>query len=178
MLLHVVPVLMTVAGLSAAPALTIHAIDFSNCGNALDDVGSAAEDAAGKARDAESAEDEFQSEKDDYDSCRRFPDVYDLLQDGCRSKRRDAKNAQDALESAISDLRSALDDLDSAMSDVQSACGYSFVPAAPVSGVSPARQGICTKVRRLKTTMKPQELAGLCKRVMTETECSACLTSP
>lgn len=170
--------IITAVNVHLAPAVASQAVDFSSCASALDDVSSAADDAASKARDAESAEDEYQTTKDEYETCRRFPEIYDLFQDGCRSKLRDAKNAQDDLESATGDLVSALDDLDNAIDDVQSVCGHTFVPATAVSGVSSERQSLCTKIRRLRATLKPQDLVELCRRFMSETECGACLSAP
>ena len=119
--LRVALVLSATVILPVALSPSPDSVDFSSCASALDEVAPAAEDAAGKARDAESAEDEFQSEKEEYDRCRRFPDIYDHLEDGCRSRRRDAEDAQGQLESAVTDLKSALDELQSAMSGVQRA---------------------------------------------------------
>jgi hypothetical protein len=67
----------------------------------LDDVSINADDAASKSSEVESAEEQFTSEKKEYDTCRSFPDDYDLLQDGCQCERIDAENAGAELESAM-----------------------------------------------------------------------------
>jgi hypothetical protein len=96
------------ACLVSATAYTSETADFSSCTSALEDLSSAAEDAESQSRDAESAEDEFKSQKEDYDSCRRFPDVYDLLEDGCRSSRQDVQDAQETLQSSVDTSKPAI----------------------------------------------------------------------
>lgn len=176
---RVVRVLVTSTIVGVPPAAPSSlAIDFSTCASALEDVSGAGDDAATKARDAEEAADDLESERDEYDRCRRFPDIYDLLQDGCRSKLREVKNAQEEFESAQGDLTRALDDLNGAMTDVQDACGVSLVAATPVPGVSQARQRTCSRLRKLRATMKAPELDEFCRRFMSEVECNACLKAP
>ncbi len=155
------------------------AVSYSGCASELDELKNAAEEAINASRRAKSAEEEYESKKSDYDRCRRFPDTYDFLGDQCRSKYRYAKDAQDELGYAVGRLQSALSSVDIATQDVKSSCGYSFAnPATPMIGVKPEHQRMCATIKRLKSTMKVEDLLGLCNKTMGETECQACLSRP
>jgi len=159
----------------------IYAVDWASCGSALDDVRSAADNASDLAQEAGQAKDEFESARDEYQECRQFPEVYDLLKDGCQSQREEAESARENLEVAVQSVTDALDEVDRAMSDVGDSCGHQIVHttrAQPVPGVSAGNQKICSTLRRSRNGTSSASLMGLCKTVMPETECRACLSAP
>ena len=129
------------------------AADLGYCADALDSIRKAASnasDAANKAEDEEQeledAEDELESAKDELNNCLTFPDIYDLLDDGCQSYRWDVSSAYSDYEYAnndygyaINNLISELDTLAYKIRSMESSCGYEF-----------------TKVVVLKQDKKPQ----------------------
>jgi hypothetical protein len=97
--------LLALAGRSASQ-------DYSSCEYDLDRLRRAARDASQAAADTE-------SECEEYQSCREFPDIYDLLEDGCSSQRF-------ACESARSTLASELSNVESKIRSASISCGYTF----------------------------------------------------
>ena len=88
---------------AAAPA-----IDWTDCQDELEQMQSATSDASEAAEDAN-------SKLEDLENCRRDPDTFDLMQDGCRSVRSD-------YESAVEDFESKMEDVDARIRSVQSSC--------------------------------------------------------
>lgn len=157
---------------------TARSADWASCASALDDLSSAASEASDAAERVARTERDFKSAKEEYEQCRRFPDIYDLLDDGCRSKRQDAEDARDELKSRVHRLKGELDDVDSVMSDVESSCGYQLVPATPIPGVSAAHQSLCRTIRRSRSSLPADSLKQLCLNFMSEAECNSCLSAP
>ena len=83
--------------LVASPAA--FAQDPSSCASALEDLSSEAEEAKVEADDAEQECEQSESDCDEYRSCRAFPDIYDLLGDGCLSNRMDCEMSKQTCES-------------------------------------------------------------------------------
>ncbi len=69
----------------------------SSCRSQIDNVESAAQAALRAQQEVTDAYEEYEQKREDLRSCLLFPDVYDLMQDGCRSRRWDAQTARDEL---------------------------------------------------------------------------------
>src|SRR5437667_8049320 len=98
--------------ITAAPAGRGTLLELDSCHDDLDRLRRAASDASDAAEDAD-------SKRKDFEDCKRDPDIYDLMRDGCHGRQSD-------YQSALSDLESKMDDLDSRLQSVQSSCGYEF----------------------------------------------------
>ncbi|MBU2227408.1 MAG: hypothetical protein KJ936_07035, partial [Proteobacteria bacterium] len=90
-----------------SPSLS-NSTDWYSCADDLDRLRRAARDAADVANDVK-------SKADDFENCKRFPDIYDLIQDRCRGKAYD-------YQSALSNLESELNTVDRRIRSVSSSC--------------------------------------------------------
>lgn len=97
---------------------------FASCKFDLETLGECAEDAAFEARQADSACQQF-------DSCRQFPETFDLLRNGCSDDR-------EQCASATRRLGNALQTVDSAINGVRASCGLT---SEAVGTKKPARGG-------------------------------------
>jgi hypothetical protein len=123
-----------------------------------------------RATDASEAAETAKSKLDDLDECRRYPETYDLLHDGCRSRRSD-------YESAMDDLQSNLDDIDSSLRSVQDSCGYNF-SLKTMSSADAAQRSLCRSYKRLMSLgVSPSDVLKQCKPQMGDNGCKACLDS-
>jgi hypothetical protein len=83
-----------------------------------------ARDAAEIASDLESMESDLENLKDEYENCLQFPDVYDLMGDGCRYKRDEYNDKVQAYNGRLEELSSQLSDFVSRTKMALSECGY------------------------------------------------------
>jgi hypothetical protein len=83
-----------------------------------------ARDAAETASDLESMKGDLENLKDEYENCLRFPDVYDLMDDGCRSKGDEYNDKVRDYNGHLEELRSQLSDFVSRTKRALSGCGY------------------------------------------------------
>jgi hypothetical protein len=97
------------AGLIRAQSVST---DWDRCHRELKNTEESTSDASRAAADAS-------SKLEDYESCRSDPATYDLMHDGCRTRRLD-------FESAIGDVQGKMENLDSLLRTVQSSCDYQF----------------------------------------------------
>ena len=154
--------------LADTPAAQPPPLELDSCHDDLDRVRRTASDASDTAEDAKSKSDEL-------DDCKRAPQIYDLLRDGCRSRRSD-------YQSALSDLESRMDDLDSRLRSVQSSCGYEFT-INKMSDLQAAQRHLEASQLRLCTSLKglmslgvpPDKALQMCKANTNEQLCKACL---
>lgn len=154
--------------LSAAPAVRAPSLDLDSCHDDLDRLHKTASDASDAAEDAK-------SKYNDLEDCTQDPDVYDVLRDGCRSRR-------DDYQSALSDLADKMDDVDSRLQSVQSSCEYEFT-INRMSGVEAAqlrleasKRRLCASVRKLVSLGMSRDAAlQMCKANTDEQFCKACL---
>jgi hypothetical protein len=155
-----------------------HAQDWSSCASELDSLKRRANDASSVAQDMESKQSRLKSAESDLRQCLSAPQVFDLLQDGCHSKRSDYESSKSAYGSQLESLRSSLDDVDSKIRNVSSSCGTDLsrtLGAAPTipSGVKSPEQ--CAVYLRYKGRMPAQALIDTCAKQMTTEECRKCL---
>lgn len=101
--------------IATVPSVAI-AENLSSCTSSLSDL----EDGA---REAHSSAEEAESECQEYEDCRTFPEVYDLLEDGCELSRM-------GCHSAVNSLNAELAGLALTVSFVERACGLDFSEAS------------------------------------------------
>lgn len=124
--------------------LSAQGADWDSCADDLSSLRRAAGDASDAAEEASSAKDEFESKKDDLENCVNFPEVYDLMRDGCQSARWDYESARSDYESTLSNLESELDTVDSRLRSVSWSCGFQFSFTAPRSELpNPKSDRLC-----------------------------------
>src|SRR5713101_4931568 len=153
---------------SVAPTAHAPTLDLDSCHDDLDRLRRAASDASDAAEDAE-------SKRKDFEDCKRDPDIYDLMGDGCHGRRSD-------YQSALSDLESKMDDLDSRLQSVQSSCGYEF-SVNRLSSLEAAQRHQQAAQRRLCVSfqgflglgMPPESVLQMCEKNMDVQWCKACL---
>jgi hypothetical protein len=161
---------LTPAGLVAIIISVACAADWSSCADDLDRLRRA-------SRDAADAAEQVKSKSDELESCRQFPEVYDLLRDRCRSYAWD-------YQSAVSALSSELSTVDSRVRSANLSCGYelsTFGPPAAKRGSdqrgTPAAR-LCALIQSYRGRIPDDQLVQLCAGSMPETECRKCLSSP
>lgn len=150
-------------GLLVSTSIAAYAprIDWEDCQGDLEQTKQVADDASDAAEDVH-------SKLEDFDECRENPDVYDLLQDGCKSKK-------DDYESALDDFRDKMDDLDTQVQSIQSSCGYEFT-VNRMSASEAAQERLCSSYRKfLMLGMTPATVLQQCKQHMNEPWCQSCL---
>lgn len=140
------------------------------CKSALGDIESAVSDAQRARRDAEDSYEAYKRAADDFNTCRRFPDIYDLWKDGCRSKYSDAESAKRRAESDLDTFTSRFRSVVDATEDSASRCGYS----RPQPGQAASRTcRVIAMMRRTTDEAKTLEFCG--KLGVTEPECRRCM---
>jgi hypothetical protein len=92
------------------------AADLPSCASNLSDLEDEASQAHNSAEEAE-------SECEEYENCRSFPDVYDLLEDGCASSKLECHSATDTLKSELAGLAVTI-------WAIEQACGVDFSDTA------------------------------------------------
>ena len=148
--------LLGTCGAASAPE-----IDWGDCQDELDQMHT-------DASDASEAADDVKSKLEELEDCRRDPDTFDLMQDGCRSLRSD-------YESAVDDFQSKMDDVDSRVHSVQSSCNYEFT-VNRLSASDAAQRRLCASYKKFLTLgLTPTDVIQRCKQHMTEEWCRSCL---
>ena len=142
--------------LCASPASSA---DWDSCADDLARLGRASRNAADAANDVK-------SKADDFESCKRNPDFYDFMRDGCRSKAYDYQSATSTLESELSTV-------DSRVRSVSLSCGMNLSSRrrVPSSG-----NQMCDLIRSYKNRLPLETLIKSCTQSMSEAECRKCLS--
>lgn len=154
--------------LSLAAPLIVRAADWDSCADDLDRLRRA-------SRDAADAAEQVKSKHEELDNCRRYPDTYDLMRDRCRSYVWD-------YESTVSSLQSELSTVDSRIRSVRSSCGYDLATLSPPSrrmapgGVQSPGARLCTLLQGYRGRIPDDQLAQICSKSMSESECRKCLS--
>lgn len=151
----------------------LFAADWSSCQDDLDTLRTRAFEASDAAEQVHQAADELETKRQEWQDCRAFPDIHDLLRNGCRSQRSDYQSARDEYESAKGNLESELDSVDSAIGSASASCEYSFSAgsASPRARIDP----MCRLLQRYKGRVPPATLLDMCKKSRSEEDCKRCL---
>ncbi|MEO6746460.1 MAG: hypothetical protein ABIN08_18425 [Caldimonas sp.] len=158
--------------------LAAGAQDWSTCANDLDYLRRRSDDASSAAKEADEAKQKFEREKEEFETCRRFPQSYDLYRDGCRSKRADAESALSQYKSSVSEVASKLSDVDSKVRSVASSCASDVSavlgpPPKVPDGV--ANPQLCRTVLGFRDRLPTKSLIALCSQHMSVEECNRCM---
>lgn len=157
---------VVVGVLGGLAVCTASAANWDSCTDDLDRLRRAARDATDKASDVKTKAEEFEN-------CNRYPDIYDLMRDRCRSKASD-------YQSALSDLESELGTVDSRIRSVRSSCGFDLgLTGSPsYSRPEPPSSGnrTCDIYKGYKGKLPMKTLLETCARTMSEAECGKCLS--
>jgi hypothetical protein len=148
------------------------AADWSSCEDDLNTLRRRASDASDAASTVRDRAENLSEKRNDWEQCRLFPEVYDLLRDGCQSQRWDYENARTDYESAKSDLEGYLDDIASTLRSVEYSCGFAFSVG---SAGRPTGDQFCRLLQRYKSTMPLNTLLQVCMKSRSEEECRKCL---
>ena len=100
-----------------------HAADWYSCESELSRVQRHARNAKDVASDLDSLNSELEMLRNEYEDCVQFPEIYDLLQDGCSSQVDDYNWKVNEYNSRLSDLQSVMDSLIRRVRNSQSYCG-------------------------------------------------------
>jgi chromosome segregation ATPase len=177
-----VPVLIAAAILlTTSNAVPTSALDWDTCHDELDRARRLSSDASDAAEEAHAKRGEVESKLNELEECRRYPEIYDLMRDGCRSKRSDYESVSKDYESAVEDFESKMEDLDGRLDSVQSECSYEFrlnrMSALEASNQrrDAAGRRLCTSYKHFMPMLTPQNVLELCKKDMNEQWCKTCL---
>ena len=154
-------------------ATTVLAADWNGCHDDLDALRRRASDASDAAEQILQAADELDTKRRDLQDCKAFPDIHDLLKDGCQSQRSEYESARSEYQSAKDALESDLDDVDSAVRSASGSCSYSF-GSATVPGQRTA-DPLCRVMQKYKGRSSVPNLLEMCKKSRSEQECRKCL---
>ncbi len=160
--------------------------DWSSCSYDLDDLSSAAEDASAAARRADWSKQEFEEKKRALQNCINFPDVYDLMDDGCQMARWNYDSAKSSYQTDLFSLQSELSTVETHIRSIEWPCGVSFTqrrpPVAvkqqtpPVAVKSKTKKAIdCSIYRMFIGQLSTTAILELCNSDFPEDECIKCL---
>jgi hypothetical protein len=162
--------------LAVVPALLVLSASFAasepwdyRCKSALSEIESAADDAQGAQRNIENSHERYRQAVDEYNNCRSYPQIYDLMRDGCQSQRWDADSARSDAQSDLSTFNSRMRSLADAFEDAASSCGGS-----QARGAAPSRA--CRLIKAMKARSNEEQALAFCQRVgVTESEFRRCM---
>lgn len=160
---------------------------WSNCSSDLDDLRRRASDASSIASSVDSAHQRYKSAQDDLRNCLQFPQVHDLLRNGCSDKRNDYDSATSSYRSELSNLQSGLDDVNRKIKSSKDSCGVSLsqiegasIPAFPTLPATPRPRPSgdtrCASFQSFKGQYPLATILKVCKQEMSDSECRACLS--
>lgn len=152
--------------------------DWSACSSELDSLRRRASDASSAADSAGDKQRHLKQAEDDYQNCRRYPQMYDLLRDGCRYKLSELESARNYYRNELGNLQSSLRDVESKAKAVNSSCGAELsrvTGPAPVIPEGVADKDYCAAILRYKGQLPIQSLIEICSKTKPITECKKCL---
>lgn len=156
-----------------------NAVDWSSCASDLDSLRRRAADASSAAQEADSKKRAFDDAVREFNTCRSSPAVFDLLRDGCRSKRSDAEYAQSSYRSALSSLQSALSDVDSKVRSVSGSCEVDVGrPSAATNYLNTLPADLrakCSVFVEYTGRLPKEQLLQACRKTYSASECAKCL---
>ena len=120
----------------------------------------------------------FKSAEDALRQCVQMPQMFDLMRDGCRIKRREYEFARSDYRSKLEDLKSGLDNVDSKIRNARSSCGFDFSrvlgpPRVVPQGVQ--KPEVCAVYLSYKERLPAQSLLDMCSKQMPADQCRKCL---
>lgn len=158
----------------------VAAQSWSSCSSDLDGLRRRASDASSIASSVDSAHQRYKSAQDDLRNCLQFPQVHDLLRNGCSNKRSDYTSATSDYKSQLSNLKSGFDDMNRKIKASKDSCSVdlaqideSLVPT--VSGSNPSIAQ-CAIFQGFKGQYPIATIMTVCGQQMSESACRVCLS--
>ena len=108
--------------LSCVFATSSSSQNLSQCSWDLNQLSQTASQTGSLANAASSAQDRYKRDLDELEKCMKFPDIYDLLNDACQSKRNKALSSQRNLERALRSLDLSFSSLNGSLLSVSQSC--------------------------------------------------------
>ena len=160
---------------------------WSSCSSDLDDLRRLTSDASSIASSVDSAHQRYKSAQDELRNCLQFPQVHDLLRNGCSDKRSNYESATSSYRSELSNLQSGLDDVNRKIRSSKDSCGVNLtqmdstsIPALPTLPSTPraisSEDLRCASFQSFKGQYPVATIMKVCKLQMSESECRACLS--
>ncbi|WP_028468993.1 hypothetical protein [Neptunomonas japonica] len=100
------------------------AVDWYSCESELTRVSRQARSAGSVASDIQSIKSSLDSLKNDYENCLNYPEIYDLMQDGCESRRNNYNWKVEEYNSRVSSMDDEINNLTRRMKNSLNHCGY------------------------------------------------------
>jgi hypothetical protein len=148
-------------------AYNASAANWDSCADDLDRLRRSARDASDKAN-------EVKAKSEEVENCKRYPDMYDLMRDRCRSKLSE-------YQSTLRDLESELGTVDSRIRSARLSCGFDLGSIGSPSYSQPSQPGttnpVCDVYRGYRNKLPLETLVQTCMKSMSEAECRKCLTN-
>lgn len=136
--------------------------DWESCGFDLQSLAETASNASFVAS-------EVQFVWDRYERCTRFPDTFDLFEDGCASYRRQFEGEEQSLDSELFALNLQT-------RSVQASCGFELAAASVPGPASPGDYDTyCPLLRSYRGTLGPEDLMAVCNALLSQQQCGRCL---
>jgi len=108
---------------AVAPVVAPAAPWDSACTGALTEVAGAVAGAQTAQRDVQDRYERFEQQVKGYNSCRSFPEVYDVLRDGCERKRSLTESARSEAEKSLSTFGDRVRGMYDAVNGIADRCG-------------------------------------------------------
>jgi hypothetical protein len=141
------------------------AADWQGCADDLDHLRNASHDAFDVANKVKSI-------SDDVANCKKYPDIFDRLRDGCLS-------VTASYQTAIGNLETELNRVESRIHSVNSSCGTGLpaiaTPVDTKSNNPNSWNRLCELFRSYKDALPPATLMKTCAQSMPDAECLKCL---
>jgi len=102
--------------------IVVSAADWSSCESDLSRVSRQAREAENLASNMQNMEYELERKKSDYENCLMFPDLYDLLDDGCENDRYDYNRKVNEYNNGLSEMQGEMEALISRANNAISSC--------------------------------------------------------
>ncbi|MEX8499233.1 hypothetical protein [Leptothrix ochracea] len=158
--------------------LGLRAQDWSSCASDLDYLRRQSEQASSLAEEIDSKHKRLKSAENELQQCLSAPQIFDLLRDGCRSKRFEYESAKSNYKVRLDFFRGSLDNVDSKIRSVSNSCGLELTRSVGTSPTVPAgvkKPERCAIYLRYKDRLPAQALLDTCSKQMPAEECRKCL---
>lgn len=157
------------------PGFLLGSVDWPSCVSDMERLGRAVKNATYAAEEAGSNHEELADAKEELQNCLDFPEIYDLLEDGCRSPRWDYDSALSSYRSAESSFEGELETVRSRFRSMQTSCGFTLGPYSSTFPGTDDGHRMCKLVLGFREKLSLDATLEVCKKALSEVECLACL---
>jgi len=142
----------------------VHSSDWSGCANDLDRLHRTTRNAADIANGVK-------TKANDFENCKMYPNIYDFMQDRCRTMASD-------YQSALSSLENELSTVNRRIRSANSSCGVdlsSIGSSSTKPQTSDFENSMCNMYLDYKNKLPIETLIKICLQSLSEMECRKCL---